>query len=317
MLSSDHSAKPQVAITIASAAPRRRLRGANASVTSPKNAIGPHWRSANAPFERTAIDSRISATATGATATAARGAGPGAAAGPRWAALRGEISSAMVEIPTLSPMRVARHVVGLTALAGRPGALARPRGRAERRSRGGQPSGVIYEIPLDNARLDAAPGRRDRQRRRVRGGTGSGGGSGGGGSGDAQGTAGAGAQSGTVSPIRSENGFGSSSKVPGAGARPVGVQVQRRVAAAPAGRRTAGPGARAPAGSSDSTSAAAAESLGDPRSASITPSRSRAYVLLLLALAVAAGWASPGATWRGGADAVSDRARRPRGRRSP
>ena len=60
----------------------------------------------------------------------------------------------------------------------------------------GSPSGTIYEIPLDNARSDAAP--RDRR-----------------------GTAN---QPSPASPIHSENGFGSSAQVPGAPAQGSGTR---------------------------------------------------------------------------------------------
>ena len=142
----------------------------------------------------------------------------------------------------------------------------------------GSPSGVIYEIPLDNARLDAAPRRRG----------GNGGGSGGDGSGDGQGTAGSESQGGTVSPIRSENGFGSSSTVPGA----AGIAAKKAASgndARASGTGGDGTGAQGSGGSSGNTAAGSAEGIRDAGSASITPSRSRAYVLLLLALVLAAG----------------------------
>ena len=159
----------------------------------------------------------------------------------------------------------------------------------------GSPSGVIYEIPLDNARLDAAP----RRRGGSDGGSGGGGsggggsgggGSGGGGSGDSQGTAGAG-QGGTVSPIRSENGFGSSSTVPGA----AGIAAKKSSSGGDDGNGGAsgtggkGTGAQGSGGANGSANGASAESIRDAGSASITPSRSRAYVLLLLAVVLAAG----------------------------
>jgi hypothetical protein len=55
----------------------------------------------------------------------------------------------------------------------------------------GSPSGTIYEIPLDNARKDAAPRH--------------------------AGSQGGATSGGSVSPIHSDNGFGSSSTVPGTG----------------------------------------------------------------------------------------------------
>src|SRR3954454_12328966 len=102
----------------------------------------------------------------------------------------------MAEIRTLSPMRVARQAVGLVVLAlglVSPAAAAAQSGDPAE----GSPSGVIYEIPLDHARQDAAPTRTRKTS-------------------TSSGTAAEGPQGGTVSPIRSENGFGSSSTVPGA-----------------------------------------------------------------------------------------------------
>jgi hypothetical protein len=99
------------------------------------------------------------------------------------------------------------------------------------------PAGVIYQIPLDSARRDAAPvlptGRRDAPRGAAGNGAGGAGGPGsgsGGAAGDSGGSAGgagaglsassssAGADGGTPqdpSSIHSENGFGTSSQVPG------------------------------------------------------------------------------------------------------
>ena len=89
---------------------------------------------------------------------------------------------------------------------------------------------------------------------------------------------------GTVSPIHSENGFGSSSSRPG----------RRRAVAAKLLARAAGSksGSRKSSGSTKtSVMSSPAESLGPPKSATVTatPSKSRAYLLLALALAVAAG----------------------------
>ena len=136
----------------------------------------------------------------------------------------------------------------------------------------GSPSGVIYEIPLDNARQDAAPTRKTGR-----------------GSGGDQGSRVADTQDGTVSAIRSENGFGSSSTVPGAAtvAKPRAKSGGTGGDGGTSGSRANGTGAQT--SHSGSTSAAAAESLGAPRTATVTPSKSRAYVLLLLALIVAAG----------------------------
>jgi hypothetical protein len=79
------------------------------------------------------------------------------------------------------------------------------------------PSGVVYELPVDRARKDAAPKRRSSQ---DGGGSESGGGSPGGGSGgdgSSGGSGGEGAAAGESElSIRSENNFGTSSNVPGA-----------------------------------------------------------------------------------------------------
>jgi hypothetical protein len=165
-------------------------------------------------------------------------------------------------------MRNAPQALGLVALAL---AVVSPASAAAQSGDPAQdsPSGVIYEIPLDDARQDAAPGR----------------GSGGGASAGSEG-----AQGGTVSSIHSENGFGSSSTVPGAAAGAVAKRTS-------GGKRDKGGGGkRAKSGSGAGetqpdgrTPAAAAESIGAPRSAAVAPSKARAYLLLLLALAVAAG----------------------------
>jgi hypothetical protein len=172
----------------------------------------------------------------------------------------------MAEIPTLSPMRVARQVVGMTALL-----LALVPTASARAQTGdpaaGTPSGVIYEIPLDNARLDAAPVRRK--------------------SGSGQGSARDRAEGGTVSPIRSENGFGSSSTVPGAATL---VSAAKSGANKGSGRGGASGSGGGSAGAQGSGSAGAStETIRGAGTASITPSKSRAYLLLLLAVLVAAG----------------------------
>jgi hypothetical protein len=78
------------------------------------------------------------------------------------------------------------------------------------------PSGVVYELPVDRARKDAAPKRRSSP---GGGESESGGGSTGGGSGDG-GSSGEGAAAGESElSIRSENNFGTSSNVPGADAK--------------------------------------------------------------------------------------------------
>jgi hypothetical protein len=131
------------------------------------------------------------------------------------------------------------------------------------------PSGVIYEIPLDNARKDAAPVRpRD----------------------------GAAGEGGTVSPIRSENDFGSSSTVPGATAggtpakkAPSGRDGDDDDRGSASGTGGGGKGAQRPAATPGSAAGAAAESLDRTRTAAVSPSKSRTYLLLALALLVAAG----------------------------
>jgi hypothetical protein len=70
------------------------------------------------------------------------------------------------------------------------------------------PSGVVYELPVDRARKDAAPKREKPQSPSVGGGD-----SFGGGDGPSSGVGGV-----TETSIRSENNFGTSSEVPGAGA---------------------------------------------------------------------------------------------------
>jgi hypothetical protein len=167
-------------------------------------------------------------------------------------------------------MLITRRVVGLTAFV----LALMPSGFASAQSDdpdADSPSGVIYEIPLDNARKDAAPAR-------LR-----------------NGAARATAPTGSVSPIRSENGFGSSANVPGAvvgGSRAKKARSRNggdddRGGAASG--TAAGKGAQRPAGTPGSAAGAAAETLGRTRTASVTPSKSRTYLLLALALLVAAG----------------------------
>jgi hypothetical protein len=169
-------------------------------------------------------------------------------------------------------MRLRSHLLGvavLVAAAAAPAPASAQTGDPEQ----GSPSGVIYEIPLDNARRDAAP-------------TKGGGGKGGSGGGTTSGSSGGG----LTSPIRSENGFGSSATVPG-------VKVTATKTGKGSGKTGKG-SSKAGSGSSKGGSAAKApvmtspsESLGQPTAASLsaTPSKSRAYLLLALALAVAAG----------------------------
>jgi hypothetical protein len=149
----------------------------------------------------------------------------------------------------------------------------------------GSPSGVIYEIPLDNARRDAAP----------KGGAGSGKNGGGQSGGQAGGSNGGGSDSsgvrtanGTISPIRSENGFGSSSTVPGVIAAALVGKSKKHGGKSGSG---SGKGGNSGGGSGTPTMTSPAESLGAPKAATVTPtpSKSRAYLLLALAVAVAAG----------------------------
>jgi hypothetical protein len=79
------------------------------------------------------------------------------------------------------------------------------------------PSGVVYEIPVEQARQDAAP-KRTRRSDGPSGtaGAGSGGSSGSSGSGGGGTSSGADASHTKQTSIRSENNFGTSSKVPGA-----------------------------------------------------------------------------------------------------
>ena len=103
------------------------------------------------------------------------------------------------------------------------------------------PSGVVYELPVDRARKDAAPKRRSSP---GGGGSESDGGSTGGGSGDG-GSSGDGAAAGESElSIRSENNFGTSSNVPGAdraGADRRGERRDRRAADVPGEEDAGGP----------------------------------------------------------------------------
>ncbi len=162
-------------------------------------------------------------------------------------------------------MRLRPHVIGvavLVATATGPAPASAQTGDPEQ----GSPSGVIYEIPLDNARRDAAPTRSGGEK----------GGSGGGTTTDSGG--------GLTSQIRSENGFGSSATVPGV-AKATAAKAPKNGEKAGKGASKGGNAAQAPVMTSPT------ESLGPPKAASIsaTPSKSRAYLLLALALAVAAG----------------------------
>ena len=143
------------------------------------------------------------------------------------------------------------------------------------------PSGVVYELPFDRARRDAAPRRGERNGRRRggadrdggRGDGGAGGqtdgGSGGGPGGQTDGDSGGGPAPGRdPTSIRSENNFGSSSQVPGlddAGGSPAGSRDGDGGAArgerASADDANGAPGASGEAGASGSP-------LTDPASAS-------------------------------------------------
>jgi hypothetical protein len=154
-------------------------------------------------------------------------------------------------MPTLSWMRVLRHAAGVAVvlMAIAPGAAAAQSNDPPQ----GSPSAKVYEIPLDDARRDAAPSD--------------------GGRGGAVGTAPPGrTQSSTArdtganpSPIRSENNFGSSSTVPGT--------------APAAGGNSALP----------RDDVAAGRLLGASVAGTATPSKTRAYLVLLLALGAAVG----------------------------
>jgi hypothetical protein len=174
-------------------------------------------------------------------------------------------------------MRVRSHLIGVAVLAvsaAGPAPASAQTGDPE----AGSPSGVIYEIPLDNARRDAAP---------TRGGDGKGGGTSGSGGGTTSGSgsgSGVTTANGTVSPIHSENGFGSSSTVPGVAAA-VAAKLGGKSNGKKAGSR------KSPGSTKTPVVGPPVEGLGPPKSATVsaTPSKSRAYLLLVLALAVAAG----------------------------
>ena len=142
---------------------------------------------------------------------------------------------------------------------------------------------MIYEIPLDNARRDAAPTRAGAARvaapagrvaddvRPAGAGTGAGAG-------------GVTTANGTMSPIRSENGFGSSSQVPGVAAAVAAKLAARAAASKPGSGKQL---AAAPSAGHDL--AGREPRAAEGRDGRATPSKSRAYLLLALALAVAAG----------------------------
>ena len=128
----------------------------------------------------------------------------------------------------------------------------------------GTPAGAIYQLPLDQARVDAAPRRTAARPSRT-------------GDGDS-GASGAGGSQTRITPtpasaLRSENGFGSSSVVPGTGAT---------------GSAT-GSDAGSATGSATGSDAGANSVTGSSRpdtKASSSPSMTRVYLLLALVLAV-------------------------------
>ncbi|MEX1142246.1 MAG: hypothetical protein WD993_10485 [Thermoleophilaceae bacterium] len=124
----------------------------------------------------------------------------------------------------------------------------------------GSPAGTVYEIPLDAARGDAAP-RANRQA-------------------DPAGPAGSPAAD--ASPIRSENNFGSSSRVPGVAARASGH------GAGEAGAATAG-GEGDPGGGAQPPTAAGAVKPGPTSAGDATPSRLVGASLLGLIAVVGVG----------------------------
>lgn len=135
------------------------------------------------------------------------------------------------------------------------------------------PAGAIYQLPLDQARVDAAPKRPGSANANAGDGGGDGGSSGSGGS-----------STGNVptSALRSENGFGSSSVVPG-------VKPQARTAGA-GGSRGAGSSGSAAGGADDTAGGDSGVPLTGSSvpatKASAAPSSTRVYLLLALVLAV-------------------------------
>lgn len=180
-------------------------------------------------------------------------------------------------------MRPARHAIA-AAVFGL--ALVAPQGAVGQSNDppANSPSGAIYEIPLEGARGDGAPS--------------GGGGSGGGGGGESSASApGAQQESRVHSP---DNGFGSSAQVPGTSGQTSGG-LERRSSGASATHRTTskdksgGSAARKSSGSDDDSADAQAERLirGPSAVTTAAPSKSRAYLLLVLAplVAVALGLA--------------------------
>jgi hypothetical protein len=111
------------------------------------------------------------------------------------------------------------------------------------------PAGKVYEIPLETARRDAAPHRKSSTRdsggqtgqsgSSGSGGTGGGGGATGGGS-PGGGASGGGGELPQGSAIKSENGFGSSSQVPGLSAAQAKASAGKAKAASAAAAGTGG-----------------------------------------------------------------------------
>jgi len=134
------------------------------------------------------------------------------------------------------------------------------------------PAGAIYQLPLDQARADAAP------RRPAAGSTNAAG---------ASGSAGSQRRAVPTSALRSENGFGSSSVVPGAEprARSAGAPGSQSDAASGSGKTGAADGQESgtpePGAGAGVTGSSGAEA-----KASAAPSSTRVYLLLALVLAV-------------------------------
>jgi hypothetical protein len=123
-------------------------------------------------------------------------------------------------------MWIAGCVAALALAIGAQTAMAEAQTAQRTDPKAESPAGVIYQIPLDSARRDAAPVLRSGRRRDGAGSSGSGTGGPGGGSGQGGDSSGSGgsadaatAQGGGTpqnpSSIHSENGFGSASQVPG------------------------------------------------------------------------------------------------------
>ncbi len=128
----------------------------------------------------------------------------------------------------------------------------------------GSPSGTIYQLPLDTARRDAAPKRPARKSPATT--------TRAGGSGRTDG-----ATTTTPSALRSENGFGSSSVVPGAAAS--------RAAASGKGRRIAKPGSASVTDAGSPAASAERRATATPAGVQSTPSNLMTYGLLALVLA--------------------------------